>query len=225
MEKNEGSILKYGFRKEPKIRRFMYSMLMVLLYFFGIGIPFVLGYILKITKRISNEKNINQAPNYRPIKPLMKNGLIVGFYVTLLLAIPALGVTLTDYLVNSYVTFGSLDTFDIAIVNGVAAGLLVAFVCGTYLLPVTICAVAVDDRWISGLDFKSMSNIVYSRSYLKLYLKFMLISLIIGILVWICVTLIVLIPLALVLWFVYITTLGQLFGHYARKIKEKDLGN
>lgn len=225
MDRTWISVLKYGFQKEPKIRRFMYSMVMVLLYFFGVGIPFVLGYILKITKKISNGENIEEPPNYRPIKPLVKNGFIVGFYATLLLAIPSIGVTLTDYLVNSYVSFGSLNPTEIAIVNGVASGLLVTFICGTYLLPVTICAVAIDDKWISGLDFKLMSKIVYSKSYLKLYAKFILISLIIGVLVWISVTLIVTIPLALVLWFIYITTLGQLFGHYARMIKEKDLGN
>lgn len=225
MDKSWSSVIKYGFNKEPKIRRFMYSMVMVLLYFFGVGIPFVLGYMMKITRRIANGENIDHPPNYRPIKPLIKNGLVVGFYITILLAIPSIGVTVTDHIVSSYISFGSLSPAEIAIINGVAAGLLVAFVCGTYLLPVTICAVAVNNKWASGLDFSSMGQIVYTRSYLKMYLKFVVISMLMGVLVWIAVTLIITIPLALVLWFIYITTIGQLFGYYAMEIKQKDLGN
>lgn len=225
MDRTWLSVMKYGFQKEPKIRRFMYSMVMVLLYFFGVGIPFSLGYMMKITRRIANGKNIDQPPNYRPIKPLVKDGLVVGFYITILLAIPSIGVTVTDHIVTSYVSFGSLNPTEIAVINGVAAGLLVAFVCGTYLLPVTICAVAVNNEWASGLDFSYLGQIIYSKSYLRMYLKFVMISMLMGVLVWIAVTLIVTIPLALVLWFIYIATIGQLFGYYAMEIKQKDLGN
>lgn len=225
MDKSWSSFLKYGFEKEPKVRRFIYSMIVILLYFFGVGIPFVLGYMLKITRRISDGENLVHPPNFRPVRPLIKDGFVVGFYITILLAVPSIGVALIDYIVSSYVGLGSLNPTETALINGVAAGLFVAFVCGTYLLPVTICAVAVNKTWDTGVDFKSMGRIIYTRGYLKMYLKFMSVSMLIGLLAWIAVTLVLTIPLALVIWFIYITTISQIFGYYAAGINQKDLGD
>lgn len=219
------SMITYGFNREPKIRNFIYSFILSLLYFVGVGVPILFGYMIRIAKRISNGDNTSIPPSYRPIKPLIIDGFIVLIYAIILIGIPSFGVISTEFLIQNYVEAGGLSTTEAGILNGLVLGLFISIIVGTFLLPSMLFASIMSRKWYGGFELRLTGEIIYRKSYIKLYLKFIFISFIMGLITRLLFVPIITIPLSIINWFVYITIIGQLFGYYIARLKQKDLDN
>lgn len=215
----------YGFNREPKIRNFLYSFLISSLYFFGIGIPVLFGYMMKIARRISEGQNKTTPPSYEPLKPLIIDGFVVLVYAIILIGLPSFGVISTETLVQENITQGSLSTTDAAILNGLVLGLFILMIGGTFLFPAMLFAFLISGEWYYGFELRLTGKILYRRSYIALYIKFIFISFLVGFLSRILFIPVITAPLSIILWFVYITLIGQMFGYEILELKEKDLDN
>lgn len=217
MELNRGQFFLYGFNREPKVRRFIYSVLMSALYFLAIGIPLLLGYMIRVVSNRSEGKNIESPPEFRPLLPLFKQGLVVVTYALIMIGIPSSIITGVNFAVDRFI--GSSDQIGLATAVGINVSLAVTFlilVLGTFLFIPMMIRYVRNGNWKSGYKIGDLSSIVYSKKYILLYVKFMIFSILAG---YITVTLfqtVLLAPIGGISWFIYMTGIGVMIGDFMR---------
>lgn len=217
MESNRGHFFVYGFNREPKVRRFIYSVLMSAMYFLAIGIPLLLGYMTRIVSNRSEGRNINSPPEFRPLLPLVKQGLVVVLYALIMIGIPSSIITGVNFAVDRLI--GSSDQIGLATAVGINVTLAVTFlilILGTFLFIPMIIGYVRDGKWNSGYKIRNLSSIVYSKDYILLYIKFMIFSIVSGYITVTLVQTVVLAPIGGISWFIYMTGIGVMVGDFMR---------
>lgn len=224
MSGSKKDLLLYGFNREPKVRRFLFSILLSFLYFLLIGIPLLLGYMVRIIKhRTSEDVDINQPPMFNPIRGLAKDGLVVVGYAVTMIGVPGMGIFTINWAADNFVSQGQdIAVIDALIINSSLATLLALVVAGTFLLPSMIIRFVDTESWKEGFNLSALSSIIYSLGYIKLYVEFMIISMVAGYITGFMLQSIILAPLGALVWYIYIVIIGVLISNFARSSEEKE---
>lgn len=207
----------YGFNREPKVRRFLYSCLLSLSYFLVVGIPLLLGYMVKIVRKRGTGENKDVPPRFRPLSQLYVDGFYSIFFALVSTGLPTilLGICL-QVLEVSITEDTEIDVIVIGVINGLLASLLLMVILGSYLFIAMILLYAKNDDWMSSLNISLLTSQTLNRSYLKLYIKFITISLVFG---YLCLSLLsswFLAPLGFITWFIYIVVSAIIIGDFYR---------
>lgn len=206
----------YGFNREPKVRRAVYSFLIVCSYFVIVGIPIYVGYLVKVIKSRAYTDDQNIPPTYRPFKQLFKLGSIFISYIIPTVGIPLIGTFLVTRVVNMFLVESSeISTTAAALINGVLVALFIISIIGSYLVIGMISVYITEDAWIKGLYLNLVSKRVLTKKYLALYLKFVILSLISGYIVSLCFSIVILAPLGIIIWFIYTMTVAMIIGDFS----------
>lgn len=215
---NYKEIINYGFNREPKIRRAIYSFLIVCSYFIIIGIPIYVGYLVKVMKSRAYEDNQNTPPAYRPFKQLFKLGSILISYVLPTVGVPVVATFVVTRVIDmSLVESTEISTAAAALINGVLASLFIIAIIGSYLVIGMISVYITEDEWIKGLYLNLVSQRVLTREYLFLYIKFVILSLVSGYVVSFCFSVVLLAPIGIFVWFVYTITVAMMIGDFSKE--------
>ena len=217
MKHNRGQFLIYGFDREPKVRRFLYSVLISTIYFLAIGIPLLLGYMIRIVENRSEGENIEKPPRFNPILPMIKKGSVTISYALVMMGVPISTILIINFAFNTFVTSSSQITLAVAIIVNVSlATSFVILVLGTFLFIPMIISYVREDTWRSGYTIEDLSSVIYTRKYTVLYAKFMLFSILAGYLTVNLIQSVILAPVGAISWFVYINGIGIMIGDFMR---------
>lgn len=216
MIKTKIKALKYGYNREPKVRNFIYSIILSLSYFLIIGVPILLGYFVRIIRKRYNNKNIDEPPKFRPITQLVRDGIITISYALYSFGIPVIALFITNSYVSNSISNGDLGTFEAVGVNSFLSIIYIIVSIGIFVFPSMVMKYVVTDKWKSGYNLLELRSIVLTKSYFFMYSKFILVSVVVAGLSLLTLQTLILIPLGAVIWYTYITVTGAIFGDYIR---------
>lgn len=215
MKKSLRYDLTYGFKREPKVRNLISSIFYTSLYFVGIGIPLLFGYSIKIVRNMARDENIDYPPSYSPYKKLYRDGFVVMFYAFLFVGLPSTGLILSNQILLENILSGT-PSVNVAVgLNILLVLLLLSTVAGTYILPSVMIMYAVRSDLFGSISLSHLMKTMYSRKYLKMYIKFILISIVMGVVARLFISSVVLLPVGILLWYMYITGISRMFGVHA----------
>lgn len=217
MESKIGNLLSYGFKREPKIRRFLFSLILSSLYFILIGIPLLLGYMFRIADSRSRDENIQQPPKFRPLLPLFKNGMVVVLYAVTMIGIPSLIIAGINYGVGEFIqTSDQIQLTTAVAINATLATMLAVLILNTILFLPMIGRYSKVGSWKSGYKITKLFSMIYSKEYIFTYLKFMTMSVLAGYITSFLIQSFIFAPIGAILWYVYISGIGVILGDFIR---------
>lgn len=207
--------VEYTFQREPLVRHVMSGSFIAFLQLLIIGTPLYLGYFT----RIVNDKvkgDGDEPPGFQPILPLIKDGV-----VSLLIGLSLIGIPFSAlYALELFVGFTSvaLSYEELGVLIVALSLLSILLITAAYITPACLCLYARTKNPKSAYEISEIRRFVLSRNYLRAYVYFVIISIVAGLAAQSLVSTVIGLPLAAVVWFVYICAAGYIFGTTTRDI-------
>lgn len=205
----------YVFDKEPKVRHFIYGLLVGFSFLLAFGVPILLGYMSRIINEEYENSESTTVPNYRPFKNLVKDGGNVVILALLSFGLPVSGIAFLNNLINS-TNISEVSLQEIWILAISSGSLAIMSILGIFVFPAFLIHYSVvKGTWRNTYALSNIKTMIVSVSYLVTLLKFLLYSSAFGTLSLLTTNSVILLPISGLLMFAYGGTIGKLFGDYA----------
>lgn len=209
------------FDREPKVRHFIYGLLVGFSFLLAFGIPILLGYMSRIISKTYADSSSATAPNYKPLKNLLKDGGNVVILAVLSFGLPVAGIAFLNNLIDS-TNISEVSLQEIWILAISSGGLAIMSILGIFIFPAFLIHYSVvKGTWWDTYRLSNIKTMIVSVSYLVTLLKFLLYSLAFGGLSLLTTNSVILLPISALLMFAYGGTTGKLFGDYAANNKKR----
>lgn len=204
--------ITYGFSREPKVRNFIYGMVLVISYFLILGIPLIFGYTLKIGRKIYHQDGVKEPPKFRPLYGLAKNGgsiiVIAIFTILFPVSLSLAGEFVSDEFLGS---------------NGILSLIVTLFpllitLLGSYIFTVMLSELTRKDSLREVTDVHQIYKSSRKKSQISFYFKFLSISTVMLLITYSLISTVFLFPLGIVVWYIYFSLVGQMLGTVAQKL-------
>lgn len=173
--------------------------------------------MFKIVESRSQGDNIEQPPRFRPLLPLLKNGMVVVFYALTMIGIPSSIIAGVNYGVSEFVQTSSQIPLATAVaINTTLATMLLIVILGTVLFLPMVGRYSKVGNWKSGYNLSELFSMIYSKKYMITYIKFMVMSILAGYITSLLIQSFIFAPVGAILWYIYISGIGVIVGDFVR---------